>query len=58
MRRYIIEREILAIGSAEREALKAAAQKSNEVLRELGPDIQWIDVRSGRQDLLRVHGER
>lgn len=43
MRRYIIEREIPAIGSAEREALKAAAQKSNEVLRELGPDIQWIE---------------
>ena len=41
MRRYLIEREMPAIGSAERETFKAAAQKSNEVLTELGPDIQW-----------------
>lgn len=43
MRKFIIERDLPDIGSAEREALKAAAQKSNEVLRELGPDIQWIE---------------
>ena len=43
MQRYIIERDLPAIGSAEREALKAAAQKSNEVLKQLGPDIQWIE---------------
>ncbi len=43
MRRFIIERDLPAIGSAEREALKAAAQKSNETLKELGPDIQWIE---------------
>jgi hypothetical protein len=43
MRKFIIERDLPAIGSAEREALQAAAQKSNSVLRELGPDIQWID---------------
>ncbi len=41
MPRYVIERDLPAIGSAEREALKAAAQKSREVLAELGPDIQW-----------------
>ena len=43
MRRFIIEREIPQIGSAEREALRAAAQKSNAVLAELAPDIQWVE---------------
>lgn len=42
MRRFIIERELPAIGSADREAMKEAAQKSNAVLKELGPDIQWV----------------
>ena len=32
MQRYVIERAIPDIGSAEREALKGAAAKSNEVL--------------------------
>ena len=41
MRKYIIERDIPQIGSAERDALWAAAQKSNEVLTRLAPDIQW-----------------
>ena len=43
MRKYIIERELPAISSAERQALKEAAQKSNSVLKELGPDIQWVE---------------
>ncbi len=43
MRKYVIERELPKIGSAEREALKQAAQKSNAVLKELAPDIQWIE---------------
>ncbi len=43
MRRFIIERDIPQIGSAERDALRAAAQKSNSVLAELAPDIQWIE---------------
>ncbi len=41
MRRFVIEREMPEIGSADREAFKAASQKSNEVLDELGSDIQW-----------------
>ena len=44
MPRYVIEREIPAIGSAERDALRAAAQKSNAVLAEMkaeGKHIQW-----------------
>jgi hypothetical protein len=43
MRKFIIEREIPAVGSFERQQLKAAAQKSNEVLKQLGPDIQWVE---------------
>lgn len=43
MKRYIIERDIPDIGSADRDALRAAAQKSNSVLAELAPDIQWIE---------------
>jgi hypothetical protein len=43
MRKFIIERDLPAIGSAERQVLREAAQKSNGVLRELGPDIQWVE---------------
>lgn len=42
MRRFVIEREIPKVGSFEREQLKAAAAKSNEVLAQLSPDIQWV----------------
>ena len=41
LRKYIIEREIPAVGSFERDQFKGAAAKSNEVLKALGPDIQW-----------------
>jgi len=41
LRKYIIERDIPAVGNLEREQLRAAAAKSNEALRELGPEIQW-----------------
>ena len=43
MPRYIIERDIPEIGSAEREQLREAAKKSNEVLRQLGPGVQWVE---------------
>lgn len=42
MRKFVIEREIPAVGTLEREELKAAAQKSNEALKQLAPDVQWI----------------
>jgi hypothetical protein len=41
LRKFIIERDIPAVGSFEREQLKGAAAKSNEVLKALGPEIQW-----------------
>ena len=43
MKKYMIEREIPKIGSLEREQLKQGAAKSNQVLRQLGPDIQWLE---------------
>ena len=42
MKRYVIERNIPKVGTLEREQLREAAQKSNEVLRQLGSDIQWV----------------
>jgi uncharacterized protein DUF4242 len=41
LRKYIIERDIPAVGTFERDQLRGAAAKSNEVLKQLGPDIQW-----------------
>jgi hypothetical protein len=43
LRRFVIERDIPKVGTFEREQLRAAAAKSNEVLRQLGPDIQWLE---------------
>src|SRR6267378_1603010 len=43
LRKFIIERDIPKVGSFEREQLRQAAGKSNEVLRQLGPDIQWVE---------------
>lgn len=43
MRRFIIERDLPAVGSLEREELRAAAAKSNEALSQLAPDVQWIE---------------
>ena len=43
LRRYMIERDIPKVGTFERKQLRQAAGKSNEVLRQLGPDIQWVE---------------
>jgi hypothetical protein len=43
LRKYIIERDIPKVGTFERDQLRGAAAKSNEVLSQLGPDIQWIE---------------
>ncbi len=44
MPRFVIEREIPDIGSADRDALRGASQKSNSVLADMtkeGKFIQW-----------------
>ena len=43
LRRFIIERDIPKVGTFDRDQFRAAAAKSNDVLRQLGPDIQWVD---------------
>jgi hypothetical protein len=43
LHRFIIERDIPKVGTFDREQLKAASAKSNSVLAELAPDIQWIE---------------
>jgi hypothetical protein len=43
LRRFIIERDIPKVGTFERQQLREAAMKSNEVLNQLAPDIQWVE---------------
>ena len=43
LRRFIIERDIPKVGTLEREQLRQAAAKSNDALKQLGPDIQWVE---------------
>jgi len=43
LRKFIIERDIPKVGSFAREQLRAAAAKSNEVLAQLAPDVQWVE---------------
>ena len=42
MPKFVIEREIPEVGKLSPEQLKAISQKSCSVLRELGPQIQWV----------------
>jgi len=69
MRKFIIERELPAVGSMQGEQLKGAAAKSNATLAELGPDIQWVEsyVAADKtfcvylakdEELIRKHAER
>ncbi len=42
MPKYVIEREIPGAGSLTAEQLKGISQTSCGVLRNLGPEIQWV----------------
>jgi hypothetical protein len=42
MPQFVIERDMPGVGSASPADLKAASQTSCGVLRELGPEIQWV----------------
>lgn len=42
MPRFLIERHIPDAGRLDATALAAVAQRSCAVLRELGPDVQWV----------------
>jgi Protein of unknown function (DUF4242) len=43
MRKYLIERTVAGAGQMDSAALAAIARQSNTVLRDLGPDIQWVE---------------
>jgi len=68
MQRFLIERDIPDIGAADAIRLRSAAKKSNEVLRQLGPDIHWVESYiagdkifcvyiAANEDLIRKHSE-
>jgi hypothetical protein len=42
MPKYVIERDIPGAGGLSADQLRAISQKSCGVLRELGPQIQWV----------------
>ena len=42
MPKYVIEREIPGAGNMSPRELQGASQKSCDVLRNLGPEIQWV----------------
>ena len=43
MPKYVIERELPGAGSLSAEELQGISQKSCSVLRELGPQISWVE---------------
>ncbi|MBX9654997.1 DUF4242 domain-containing protein [bacterium] len=43
MPKFMIEREIPGAGSMSADEFKAAAQNSCSVIKELGPQIQWLE---------------
>jgi len=43
MPKFLIEREIPGAGDLSGEELQAISQKSCGVLREMGPEIQWVE---------------
>jgi hypothetical protein len=40
--KFVIEREIPGAGEMSPETLQAISQKSCSVLRQLGPEVQWV----------------
>jgi uncharacterized protein DUF4242 len=43
MPKYVIEREITGAGKLSANEIQAVAQTSCNVLRNLGPEIQWVE---------------
>ncbi len=69
MPQYVIERDIPGAGDMSTDELKGASQQSCSVLRNLGPDIQWVHsyvtgdriyciYRAPDEALLRAHAEQ
>ena len=44
MPKYVIERELPGAGELTQEQLRAVAQKSNGIIKNLGSGIQWVQT--------------
>ena len=69
MPQYVIEREMPGVGKLGPDDLKSASQTSCDVLRGLGPRIQWVHsyvtdnklycvYRAPNEDMIRDHARR
>ena len=69
MKTYLIEREIPGAGKFTPEQLKAISQKSCDVLKEMGPQIEWIQsyvtgdkifciYKAENEELIREHAKK
>ena len=69
MPKYVIEREIPGVGDSTADALQAVSQTSCNVLKDLGPQIQWVQSYvtgdkiycvyiAPNEDLIREHATR
>jgi hypothetical protein len=43
MKKFLIERNVPKIGSLEEGQIRQAGAKSNAALRQIGPEIQWVE---------------
>lgn len=68
MAQFVIERNMPGAGSLSQDELKGASQTSCNVLREMGPEIQWVHsyvtddkiyciYRADNADLIKAHAE-
>jgi hypothetical protein len=55
MRRFVIEREIAGVGGIVGDDLRAAAAKSNGVLADLAPRVQWVQSFVGDDRLFCIY---
>lgn len=68
MPQFVIEREMPGVGALGQGELRGASQNSCSVLRDLGPDVQWVHsyvtddkiyciYRAPNEDFIRQHAE-
>ena len=69
MPQFVIEREMPGLGSLSADDLRLASQTSCSVLREIGPQIQWVHsyvtdnklncvYRAPNEEMIRDHAQR
>ena len=69
MPKYVIERELPEAGNLSSADLQSIAQKSCDVLRQMGPEIQWVESYvtgntiycvyiAPSEDLIRQHAQK